>query len=414
MPITRRILLLTAMTAGANARTPAARAAATPALPAQPEPLTIGALFPFSGSLSLLGDESFRGLDLAVDEVNAGGGLLGHPVAVARGDATEAGPAAAEAKRLIEHAKAGLIFGSFSSVVSFAASAVAEVAAVPYIELDALADPITARAFKLLFRTGPLASACGALTVDTVAGELARLWDIAPQSLKLALLFEDGLAGTALAAAQEQRCKERGLPLSERISYGAGTLDFGPIVQRLRGAAVDVVLHTGMPNDVVSFHRALKQAAWRPRMVVGAGGGYALNDTAQALGADFEGVLNVGPPPYRVSDIVAPGAGGVAAAYQHKYGAPPRSGHSLVSYSGARVIFAAIRRAGSLDHDKLRAALLASDEPAGSTPGGSGLKFDEHGQNLLAVPFVSQWQSGILATVAPFIASVATLSGTMG
>ena len=420
MPTTRRrVLLATGLVAGrlgATGTHPAHAAAPvgqTPAQP-QPQPLVIGALFPFSGSLSLLGDESFRGLDLAVDELNAGGGLLGHPVTLARGDASESAPAAAEARRLIEQAKASLIFGSYSSVVSFAASAVAEVAAVPYFELDALADPITGRGFRLLFRSGPLASACGALAVDTVADVLAPLWNADPRTLKLALLFEDGLGGTAVATAEEARCKERGIPLAEHIAYGAATLDFTPMVQRLHGAAADVVLHTGRPNDVMAFHRAMKQAAWHPRMVIGAGGGYALNDTAQALGADFEGVMTVGVTQYRVSDVVAPGAADVAAAYQRKYGAPPRSGHSLVCFSGARAFFDAIKHAGTLDHDKLRAAMLATDLPPGSTVGGFGVKFDEHGQNMLAVPYLTQWQKGVLVTVAPKTASVADAVGTLG
>lgn len=402
-PLSRRATLAAGLAAALPAR--AALAA---------EPLPIGALFPFSGPLSLLGDESFRGLDLAAEERNATGGLLGRPIALQRGDATDAGAAAAEARRLMDQAKVALMFGSYSSVVSFAATAVTELAGLPFIELDALADPITERGLKWLFRTGPLASACGAMAVDAVADALAPAWQAAPASLKLALLHEDGLAGGALAGAQERRCKERGLPPPERIGYGPGLLDPMPLVQRLRGSNADVVLHSGLANDVAPLHRAMKQSGWRPRMVVGAGGGYALNDTAQALGADFEGVLCVDVTPYRVSDIVAPGAGDVAAAYQRKYGAPPRSGHSLVSYAGARAAFEAMERAGAADHDKLREALLRTDLPNGSTVGGWGVKFDERGQNGRAAPYLAQWQKGALLTVGPAAAAVAGLLATMG
>ena len=407
MPITRRILLAAPFAGAAST----ALAAATATAPAQPEPLTFGALFPLSGSLALLGDESFRGLDLAADAVNAAGGLLGHPVALARGDASDAAPAAAEAKRLIEQAKAAMLFGSFSSAVSLSASAVAEVAAVPFVELDALADSITERGFKLLFRTGLTASACGAAAVEVVPDLLAKLWQTDPGTLKIALLFEDGPDGSGLAAAMEARLKQFGLPLNERISYSAAAPDLAPIALRLRGAAVDVLLHAGLPNDVVALHRALQQVAWKPRMVVGTGGGYALADTAQALGAALDGAISVGGAPYRISDIAAPGAAEVAAAYQRKYGAPPRSGHSLASYAGAAAVFGAIQRTGSLDRDKLRAALLATVLPAGSTPGGNGVQFDEHGQNTLATPYVAQWQGGALLTVAPRPAAVAAVVG---
>ena len=408
MPTSRRFLLAGLAASAASLSSPRLRAAETA------PPLRLGALFPFSGGLALLGDESFRGLDLAVDECNAGGGLFGHPVALARGDAGDAATATTEAKRLIEKEKVAAIFGSFASDVSFAASAVAEVASVPYLEMDALADAITARGFKLLFRTGPLASACGVLAVDAVADLLAPLWHEDPRVLKTALLHEDGLAGTAVADAQDARCKERGIPVVERLGYGMAALDFAPLVQRLRGSAADVVLHTGLANDVVAFHRVLKQAGWRPRMVIGAGGGYALNDTAQALGPEFQGAMNAGSTPYHVSDVVAPGVAEVAAAYQRKFGAPPRSGHSLVSFTGARLCFDAIRRAGDLAPDKLRAALLATDVPSGSTVGGWGVKFDEHGQNTRATPFLGQWQHGDLVTIAPRMASVAGPVGVLG
>ncbi len=409
MPTTRRRLLGAGLAAAAAGGMVPRRAHA-----AGPQPLAVGALFPLSGSLSLMGDESFRGLDLATDECNAAGGLFGRPITIARGDAADAAAAAAEAKRLLEQAKVGCVFGSYAAAVALAASAVTELAGMPYFELDALADAVTERGLKLIFRTAPLASACGTLAADTVADELAPRWGTEPSALRVALLHEDGQTGSAVAAAQEKRCKERDLTLIERIPYPAASIDLAPLAQRLRGANADVVLHTGHATDVVLFHRALKQAEWRPRMVIGAGGGYSLNDTAQALGAEIEGVLNVDVTQYRVSAIVAPGAAEVAAAYQRKYGAPPRSGHSLVCFAGARLFYEALRRAGTFEHDKLRAAILATDAPPGSLVGGFGVKFNEKGQNTRAAPYLSQWQKGALVTVAPREAAVAELVPRLG
>lgn len=411
MPTIRRRSLLGAGLAGLAA--PCARAAAG-ATAAAAEPLAFGALFPFSGPLALLGDESFRGLDLAADERNAAGGLLGRKLLLVRGDAAEAKAGAAEAERLIGKAHVAAIFGTYASEVSLAASAVAERVGVPYFELDAPAEAITARGFTLLFRSGVRASACGVLAADTAADLLAPRWQIAPEHLRLVILHQDGLAGSDIATAAQRRAAERGFVLAERIAYPAATLDLTPIVQRLRGGGADAVLHAGLINDVLLFHRAMQQAHWRPRMVIGAGGGYALADTAQALGAAFEGVMSIGVPPYRISDVAAPGVAGVAAAYQRKYGAPPRSGHSLVCFAGARVFFDAIARAGTLDRDRLRAAVLATDIPPGASAGGSGVAFDAHGQNLRARPFLAQWQNGALVTLTPMPAAVAEAVVTLG
>jgi branched-chain amino acid transport system substrate-binding protein len=411
VPLTRRRMVLGAGLAAGATR----RARATAAAPkAAGQPLPLGALFPFSGPLSLLGDESFRGLDLAADERNAAGGLLGRKLLLTRGDAADAAQAGTETRRLLGDAHVVAMFGTYASAVAFAASAATELAGVLYFELDALADAITERGLRLLFRSGITGSACGVLAVDTVADLLAPRWQIAPGDLKLVILHQDGIGGTAIAAAEQKRCQERGFGQAESIAYNAGTLDLGPVVQRLRGAGVEVVLHSGAVNDVLLFHRTMQLAGWRPRMVVGTGGGYALADTAQALGAAFEGVMSVGVTPYRTSDIVAPGVSEVAAAYQRKYGAPPRSGHSLACFAGARVFFDAIERAGTLDRDRLRAAVLATDIPPGAAVGGWGVRFDEHGQNLRALPYLAQWQHGALVTVAPATAAVAEAATVLG
>ena len=410
-PLRRRILLgaglagLGATVAGAAETRPGERTT---------EPLPVGALFPFSGPLSLLGDESFRGLDLAADERNQAGGLLGRRIVLRRGDAGSEPAGTAEAKRLLAAEHVTAMFGTFSSTACLAASAVTEAAGVPYFELDALGDSIMDRGFHLLFRSGVAGGACGMLAVDTAADLLAPRWQIPVRGLRLVLLHQDGPAGTSIATAAQAHATERGFTQVENIVYTAGTLDFAPIVRRLRGSGAEVVLHSGLQTDVLLFHRAMQQAGWRPRMVIGTGGGYALTDTAQALGAAFEGVMSVGVPPYRVSEVVAPGAAQLAATYQRKYGAPPRSGHSLACFAGARAFFDAIARAGTLDRERLRAAVLATDIPDGASIGGSGVQFDARGQNRRARPFLAQWQHGTLVTVGPTIAAVAPAAVTLG
>ena len=59
----------------------------------------LGALYPFSGGLALLGDESFRGLELAVEERNASGGLNGKKLEIVKGDAVDPNQAVGEARR---------------------------------------------------------------------------------------------------------------------------------------------------------------------------------------------------------------------------------------------------------------------------------------------------------------------------
>lgn len=404
MPAFRRRSLV----AGVFAAAAAGRAAA------QPAELRIGALYPVSGPLALPGDESFRGLELAAEERNAAGGVAGRQVRLLRGDASDATQAIAEARRLMGAERAVALFGTHASTLSFAATQATEVQGIPYFELGATADSITARGFRNLWRACPRASEVASVGIAGVAEALAPAWGVEPRALRLAILHEDALDGQAVADFQQEEIRSRGLQLATRIGYAARSADFGPVVQRLRAAQADVLLHAGVQDDILLLFRGMEEAGWRPRMVMGAGGGYAYADTARAVGPGFEGALNVDVAPVAVAEAAAPGAAAFVEAYRRRYGAEPRSGHSLSNYAGARICLDALHRAGGADRDRLRAAMLAIDIPKGATPAGWGARFDDTGQNQRARPVVAQWQDGRLVTVRPEAAAVAALRPRLG
>lgn len=376
--------------------------------------LRFGALYPFSGSLALLGDESFRGLELAAEERNAAGGVLGRQIRLVRGDAVDQNQAIVEVRRLMAAERVAAVFGTYASPLAFAATQVTELQGLPYFELGAIADPITERGFRYVFRTCPRASDFGAATVGAVADALAPALGAEARALRIAILHEDALYGQTVAGFQETQIRTRGLNQVEKLAYGARSVDLSSVVQRLRGVNADIVLHTGYQNDIVLFFRTLQEAGWRPRMVIGSGAGYSLTDTARAAGPAFEGVLNVDFTQFAVNERHAPGATQFVELYKRKYGSDPRSGHSLANYFGARVCLDAVQRAGGTDKDRIRTAVLSTDVEEGTTPTGWGVRFDERGQNTRARPFLLQWQGGRQVTVFPEEAAVAPLRATMG
>ncbi|MBX6374298.1 MAG: ABC transporter substrate-binding protein [Acetobacteraceae bacterium] len=377
--------------------------------------LRLGALFPLSGSLALPGDESFRGVELAVEERNAQGGVLGRPIRLVKADAADPAQAVAEARRLMGQERVAAILGTHSSALSLAASQVVELQGIPYIELGAVADAITERGFQNLFRTCPRASDYAAVALDAVTEVLAPLYAADPAALKLTLVYEDAPGAQSIAAAIEQQAGRRGVQLVEKIAYPSRSGDLAALVPRLRGVGTDILLHPGgQQSDIVPLFRGMQEANWRPRMVVGAGGGYSLAETARAVGPGFEGVMNVDVTQFAVQERIAPGAGEFAEAYKRKYGSEPRTGDSLANAVGARVFLDALQRAGALDKDRLRAALLATDIAEGTTATGWGVRFDEKGQNQRARPFLVQWQDGHLVTVFPAAAAVAQPRARLG
>jgi branched-chain amino acid transport system substrate-binding protein len=409
----RRPLLLGTAALAATAAPAAVPARAQPQLQQSPQPqpaaeIRLGALYPLSGPFALLGDESFRGLELAVEECNAQGGVLGRFVRLVKADATDPAQAVAEARRLMTQERVFAILGTRSSALSLAASQVVELQGVPYIELGATADAITERGFRNLFRTCPRASDYAAVALDAVVEVLAPPHATDPTAFKLALVHEDAPGAQSAAAAIEQQAALRGMQLVEKIAYPPRSGDLAGLAPRLRGIGADILLHPGgQQADIVPLFRGMQEAGWRPRMVIGTGGGYSLAETARTVGPGFEGVMNVDVTQFAVQERIAPGVGAFAEGYKRKYGSEPRTGDSLANAFGARVFLDALRRAGAAEKDRLRAALLATDIAEGTTATGWGARFDDKGQNQRARPFLVQWQGGRLVTVFPPPAAVA-------
>jgi branched-chain amino acid transport system substrate-binding protein len=386
----------------------------TPAV-AQSTPIKIGALFPFSGGLALLGDESFRGLEIAVEERNAAGGIKGRTLQMIRGDAIDPNQAVGEARRLTSMEKVTAVFGTYSSSLCLAATQVTELAQIPYFEMGAISDPITERGFKYVFRTNPTARSFANTMVDAVRDAVAPAFKVEPKALKVAIIHEDSLYGQTVAGYQKKRMQELGLTLVETLPYSAKSVDLTPVILRLKSAAADVVLQTSYQNDTVLFFRQMTEQGFKPKAAIGAGGGYSLRDTLQAVGAaNMEGALNVDFTQFRTNAEAAPGIEDFLKKYQAKYGTAPRSGHSLANYMGANVFLDAMAAAKDLTSASLRTAVLAVDKPLGSTPTGWGAKFNEAGQNERVDPFLMQWQSGELVTVFPAKAAVAPLKAVLG
>lgn len=375
---------------------------------AQAADLRLGALYPFSGGLALLGDESFRGFELAAERRNAEGGLLGEQIQIVKGDAVDANQAVGTARRLVSVENVKAIFGSYASSISFAATQVSELAGVPYFELGAISDPITERGFENVYRSNPTSKSFADRTLDVIEEIIAPGLGVKPEDLRIAIVHEDALYGTTVAEFQVELAKQAGLNVVEVLPYSAKAVDLSSLLLRLKGANVDVVLQTSYQNDTVLFFRQMKEADFKPKAIIGAGGGYSMQDTVNAVGADnMHGVFDIDFTQYLTNEAGAPGLSDFVKAYEQKYGTAPRSGHSLANYAGALLFFEAIESAGSMDPAAIRQAVLKLDKPLGTYPTGWGAKFNDNGQNTRGVPSVMQWLDGKLTTVYPKEAAVA-------
>jgi branched-chain amino acid transport system substrate-binding protein len=366
-PPTRRRILATA---GA---TLAARLAGAANPQPKPASALVGAVLPLSGDLALPGDECLRGIQLAANAI---------PLVVA--DAIDQSHTPAAVNALITSSHANILLGTGDSDLCYPGSAAAELAQLPYIELNAPADGITTRGFKFLLRTGPTTSMISALAISTL---LTRF-----KGQKIGLLFNTGATAGAIAGPVLAAMAAAKTPPELAIGYSEDVMDLYDSTGRLMRAGAQVVLHAAGPADALAFFAAMAEQNWRPRQILGCGAGYALAENAAALGTDLDGTLVIAAPFYPAS------AAAIATAYTARFGTPPRSPDSLSAYVGAKLVFDTLNAAGG-DPTKLLDALRKTNLPSGSLANGWGVAFDHTGQNSLASVALPQWRGGRLVPV---------------
>lgn len=363
--------------------------------------IEIGALYPRSGSLALLGEESWRGAEIARQERNKRGGIAGREIVFVEGDCSDVAAARSEAERLIEQKKVGAIIGSYSSSRSMAATEVAARKNVLYFELGAIANDITNRGYQTIWRTNPTAQDFSLSQVDFITNWVAPQMGKAPADIRVSIAHEDSDYGTSVAASFKELAETVGIKVVSIEPYAATSSDLSSVIFRLRKAEPDLIIAVSYAQDAILLSRQAYEFKLKTPFF-GTGGGHSLKSFQEALGNETEGVLNVDFTQYEVDQSFTPGLQEFLALYKEIFKEEPKSGHSLANYMGAKVVFDILEKTGgSFDPGKVREVAMAVDIKAGSTATGWGVKFDDKGQNVRAKPLITEWRGGKLVTVWP-------------
>jgi branched-chain amino acid transport system substrate-binding protein len=299
-----------------------------------------------------------KGMELAIDEVNRAGGVLGRPLElVVRDDNGNPGDAVRVAEELIAREKVDLLMGTFSSAVGLAVADFAKQRKVLFLASEPLTDKIVwENGNRYTFRLRPSTYMQTAMLVPAAAKLGKRRWAIVYPN------YEYGTSATAAFKQQMIAQQVSGLEFVE-VAVPLGKIDAGPVVQALIDARPDAIFSSLFATDLAKFVREGElRGLFKDRPVFNLLGGEPeyldpLKDEAPT------GWYVTG---YPWQAIATPEHGRFLDAYQAKYKDYPRQG-SVVGYSVVMSAAAAIRKARSTDTNKLVAAMqgLAVDTPFG-------------------------------------------------
>jgi branched-chain amino acid transport system substrate-binding protein len=355
------------------------------ALPAyaQSPAILIGAAMPQSGFLADVAAELRKALLLWQEEVNAGGGLNGRKVELTLlDDRSESIDAGRLYDQLVVEHKADLLIGPFGSAATLGAAAAAERHRRVMVNGTGAARVVQKAGNRYVFQSAvPLASyGAGAL-------ELAR-----SQGLKrIVLLARDDPGAREMAARTREAAIREGFGVGGVETYPASADDFQPSIARARAAGAEAWIAFGQPKDAVEMVKAFQKAGYAPRLFIAQGA--AQPSFVARLGQAAE--YSIGIAPYD-SRARTRGNAEFAQAYTKKWSAEPGA-TAAEGYAAARLLEEAVRRAGSIDQDKLRETLagLETETPIGA------YKVDASGAQLAARALLTQVQRGRREVVWP-------------
>jgi branched-chain amino acid transport system substrate-binding protein len=359
----------------------------------------IGCILPVSGPSASFGQNSWDGVQFALDVLNKKGGVksLGGATLKAELLDTESKPqvAASQTEQMIRRG-ATVLLGCNQSAATIIATQIAERAQVPFVTAFDIDPAITARGFKYTFRTTPLASS---FATDLV-NYYKAMGDKAGKPIKrLGILSENSILGESANRYASAAAKKAGMDIVVQ-SYDVGqTQNFAPYVAKLKGADVQATVGHNRTSDGILIIRTMKDLRFNPVAVGGILGAPSDSQFISNLGADANGIF--------ATDSWAPtlhiaGLKELTAAFQAKLHKKMDVGNATL-FSDVVVIWDALERAKSTDHKAVRDALAATDLKTGEK--GflilRGCKFNAAGDNVLASSLVNQIQSGTPVPVWP-------------
>ncbi|MGB3071044.1 MAG: ABC transporter substrate-binding protein [Ottowia sp.] len=321
---------------------------------AQPAGVKIGLLHPVSGSLALAGAQGRMGCQMAIDEINAAGGIKsmgGAKLEAALADSQsrpEVG--VAEVERLNQQG-VGAYVGCFSSAIALPATQAAAKYNTPFLIDVGASDAIVSRGLKNVFRLAPgngkvVEDAFAALgTLNKNAGGIAKT---------AVVVHEDSEFGTTTAKLLATKLSGVNIQVKDVIKHATPTRDFSNLVLRIKSLKPDLVIISNYQNEYVLLARTLHQQKVNLAGIFSVmGGGFNfkfvkdLPDVAQYT-MDFNHWYN----PKNPKAIAARKA---VEAKGHQF-----SFEVYCGYNAIRLYADALERAATADKEKVIAALAAS------------------------------------------------------
>ena len=329
---------------------PAKKEAAKAAAPAE-EVVKIGHVAPLTGQIAHLGKDNENGARMAIDEINAAGGLKVGDKTIklelaAEDDKADPKEGTLAAQKIVDSGAVAVV-GHLNSGTSIPASKIYSDANVTQISPSATNPKLTEQGFKTTFRVVANDNQQGGVLGNYVATEM--------KAKTLAIIDDRTAYGQGLADVVEKTAKEKGVKIVAREFTNDKATDFNAILTKIRAAKPDVVMFGGMDAVAGPMAKQMKQLGIKAPLV---GGDGACSPEFIKLAGDASGALTCSMAGEAVEKLAK------GEEFKQKYKAKFNQEvqvYSPYSYDAVFVIADAIKRAGKADRASITAAMPATN-----------------------------------------------------
>ena len=349
----------------------------------------VGVVLPLTGAEAKFGEIEKRSFDMALEEINAKGGIKGEPLELIVEDDTgrpDVGRSVVE--KLITKDKVVMVGGGYSSSVTYAVAGVCQQNKMPFLVNTGAADNITSSGWDYIFRLNP--------PVSEYAGAIESMLTEVIKPKTVAILHENTLFGTSGAKSFEETCKKLEYKLLLKEGYEAGGIDFKPILVKVRQLNPDILYMVSYVMDASLLMKQAKELKLTPKMFIGVAAGFTLPEFAKNAEIASDKVVSA---TLWHQILRYPEAMPYFNKYVKKYKQDTEY-HGAEAYAAAYVIADVLKRAKSYSSAHIKEALAATDMMTAFGP----VKFISYGkmknQNKLST-YVVQWIDGRLELVWP-------------
>jgi branched-chain amino acid transport system substrate-binding protein len=327
--------------------------------------IKIGSAEPLTGEIAHLGKDNENGAKMAIDEINAAGGVkLGDKAyqlaMVSEDDKADPKEGTLAAQKLVDEGVIAVV-GHLNSGTSIPASRIYAEANVVQVSPSTTRASYTLQGFKTTYRVVANDNQQGSVLADYAANTM--------KVKRVAVVDDRTPYGQGLADVFENVARDKGLDLIGREFTTNKATDFNAILTKIRASKPDLVMFAGMDSTSAPFARQMRELGLKVPLLSGDGScdpGFIriAGDASDSLTCSMAGTA---------MEKMAKGED-FARRYQSKFGGPPQQ-YSPYSYDAVYAIVDAIKRAGRPE----RAAVVEAMHATNFEGLTGHIEFDEHG-----------------------------------